>query len=308
MMLLNLIENLLRSGLKLAAPLWLAAVGETYSERSGVINIGLEGMMLIGAFAGMVVGYYAANPWLGVLAGIAAAMLLAALFGALTINFGADQIIVGAGLNLFALGLSGFLFRRIFGVTGAALSVQGFAPLKIPVLAELPVLGSVLFEQPALLYLAFAVIPLASFILKRTHLGLAIRACGAHAAAADTAGLNVLRLRLGCVLFCGAMCGAAGAYLALAHANTFVEGLTAGRGFIALALVIFGRWQPWGIFFGALFFGCANALQFQFQALGSGIPYQIFLMLPYALTLFVLIITRGGSASPAELGKAYRRE
>ncbi len=306
-MLLNLIENLLRSGLKLAAPLWLTATGETFSERSGVINIGLEGMMLVGAFAGMIVGYYAANPWLGALAGIAAGALLAALFATLTIYFAADQIIVGAGINLLAAGLTGFLFRRIFGVTGTAITMQGFAPLKIPVLAELPVLGRVLFEQPVLLYLAFAIIPLASFVLHRTHLGLAIRACGEHAVAADTAGLNIFRLRVGCVLFCGAMCGAAGAYLSLAHANTFVEGLTAGRGFIALALVIFGRWQPWGIFFGALFFGCANALQFQFQALGSGVPYQIFLMLPYVLTLLVLILTRGGAQAPADLGKPYRR-
>ncbi len=306
-MLLNVIENLLRSGLKLAAPLWLTATGETFAERSGVINIGLEGMMLAGAFAGMIAGYYSANPWLGLLAGVAAGALLSALFGALTIYAAADQIIVGAGINLLAAGLTGFLFRRIFGVTGAALTLAAFTPVKIPWLADMPLLGSVCFEQPALLYLAFAVIPLAAFVLKRTHLGLAIRACGEHSAAADTAGLNVLRMRLGCVLFCGAMCGAAGAYLSLAHANTFVEGLTAGRGFIALALVIFGRWQPWGIFFAAIFFGCANALQFQFQALGSGIPYQIFLMLPYVLTLLVLIFARGGVKAPGELGKAYRR-
>lgn len=307
-MFLSLIENLLRSGLKLAAPLWLTATGETFSERSGVINIGLEGMMLAGAFSGMVVTYHATSPWLGLLAGMAAAMLLAALFGVLTVYFAADQIIVGAGINLVAAGLTGFLFRRIFGVTGAALTVESFAPIRIPSLADIPLLGRVLFEQPVLLYLAFAVIPLCSFALKRTHLGLAIRACGEYSAAADTAGLDVFRLRLGCVLFCGMMCGAAGAYLSLAHANTFVEGLTAGRGFIALALVIFGRWQPWGIFLAALFFGCANALQFQFQALGSGIPYQIFLMLPYVLTLLVLIFARGGVQAPAELGKAYRRE
>ncbi|NUO78735.1 ABC transporter permease [candidate division KSB1 bacterium] len=307
-MYLNLLENLLRSGLKLAAPLWLTATGETFSERSGVINIGLEGMMLVGAFAGMVVGYYSANPWLGLMAGVAAGALLSALFGALAIYAAADQIIVGAGINLLAAGLTGFLFRRIFGVTGAALTVASFTPVRIPWLADMPLLGSVCFEQPALLYLAFAVVPIAAFVLKRTHLGLAIRACGEHSAAADTAGLNVFRMRFGCVLFCGAMCGAAGAYLSLAHANTFVEGLTAGRGFIALALVIFGRWQPWGIFFASLFFGCANALQFQFQALGSGIPYQIFLMLPYVLTLLVLIFARGGVQGPAELGKVYRRE
>lgn len=306
-MLLNLIESLLRSGLKLAAPLWLTATGETYAERAGLINIGLEGMMLAGAFAGMAVSYFTGNPWLGLLAGMLAGIALAALFGILTIYFYADQIITGAALNLVALGLTGFLFRSIFGVTGAALTVASFPLVDIPVLKKIPFFGAFLSGQPILLYLALGVIPLASFVLNRTALGLAIRACGEYPAAADTAGLNVFRLRLGCILFCGMLTGAAGAYLTLAHANTFVEGITAGRGFIALAIVIFGRWQPWGVLFAALFFGCANALQFQFQALGYDVPYQFFLMLPYLLTLLVLLISTNSGHGPAALGKAYKR-
>jgi simple sugar transport system permease protein len=304
----DFLENLLRSGSKLAAPLWLAATGETYAERSGVINIGLEGMMLAGAFAGMAAGFSASNPWLGLLAGVFAGMILAALFGALTIYFFADQIIVGAGLNLLAAGLTGFLFRRIYGVTGAALIVPSFEPVTIPLVNQLPLLGALFSRQPLPLYFALCVLLFASFVLNRTQLGLAIRACGEHAAAADTAGVEVSRLRFACVLFCGGMCGAAGSYLALAHANTFVEGMTAGRGFIALALVIFGRWQPLNIFFAALFFGCANALQFQFQALGSDIPYQFFLMLPYILTLVVLLFSSSKTQAPAELARPYRRE
>lgn len=306
-MFLNLIENLLRSGFKLAAPLWLTAAGETYVERSGIINIGLEGMMLAGAFAGMVATYFTGSPWLGLLAGMLAGIVLAALFGVLTIYFCADQIITGAGLNLVAIGLTGFFFRSIFGVTGAALTVSSFPLVTIPVLDEIPFFGAFLSGQPVLLYLALAVIPLASFVLNRTALGLAIRACGEYPAAADTAGLNVFRLRLGCVLFCGLLSGAAGTYLTLAHANTFVEGITAGRGFIALAIVIFGRWQPWGVLFAAIFFGCANALQFQFQALDFEVPYQFFLMLPYVLTLLVLIFSTRNNSGPAALGKAYRR-
>lgn len=306
-MLLNLIESLLRSGLKLAAPLWLTATGETYAERAGLINIGLEGMMLAGAFAGMAVSYFTGNPWLGLLAGMLAGAALAALFGVLTIYFYADQIITGAALNLVALGLTGFLFRSIFGVTGAALTVASFPLVTIPVLDEVPFFGAFLSGQPVLLYLALAVIPLASFVLNRTALGLAIRACGEYPAAADTAGLNVFRLRLGCMLLCGMLTGAAGAYLTLAHANTFVEGITAGRGFIALAIVIFGRWQPGGVFLAALFFGCANALQFQFQALDYDVPYQFFLMLPYVLTLLVLLFFTSKNHGPAALGKAYKR-
>ncbi len=304
---LDFIENLLRSGGKLAAPLWLAATGETYAERSGVINIGLEGMMLAGAFTGMAAGFFTASPWLGLLAGVLAGIVLAALFGILTVYFFADQIIVGAGLNLMAAGLTGFLFRRIFGVTGSALTVPSFEPVTIPVLHQIPLVGAFFSHQPALLYLALGLLPLASLILNRTQLGLAIRACGEHAAAADTAGLNVYRLRFACLLFCGGMCGAAGSYLSLAHANTFVEGMTAGRGFIALALVIFGRWQPWKIFLASLFFGCTNALQFQFQALGSKIPYQFFLMLPYILTLVVLVLVSSKTSTPADLAKPYRR-
>lgn len=305
---LYLLENLLRSGCKLAAPLWLAATGETYAERSGVLNIGLEGMMLAGAFAGMATGFFAKDPWLGMLAGMGAGMLLAAIFGVLTVYFFADQIIVGAGLNLLATGLTGFFFRRLFGVTGAALTTPSFELVTIPLLHHIPLFGAFFSHQPLLLYLALGILPAAAFVLNRTRLGLAVRACGEHAAAADTAGLNVYRLRFACVLFCGGMCGAAGGYLALAHANTFVEGMVAGRGFIALALVILGRWQPWKIFLVSLFFGCANALQFQFQALGSGIPYHFLLMLPYLLTLLVLFMAGAKAPAPAELITPYRRE
>ncbi|MGH7494526.1 MAG: ABC transporter permease [bacterium] len=305
---LEFLENLLRSGSKLAVPLWLAATGETYAERSGVINIGLEGMMLAGAFAGMAAGFFTGSPWWGLLAGILAGILLAVLFGALTVYFLADQIIVGAGLNLLAAGLTGFLFRRIYGVTGAALTVPSFEPVTVPIVHHVPLLGAFFSSQPVLLYFAFCVLLFASFFLNRTQMGLAIRACGEHAAAADTAGLNVAHLRFACVLFCGGLCGAAGSYLSLAHANTFVEGMTAGRGFIALALVIFGRWQPWKIFFASLFFGCAHALQFQFQALGANVPYQFFLMLPYILTLIVLFFAGSKTHAPAELARPYRRE
>ena len=305
---LEFAENLLRAGLKLAAPLWLAALGESFAERSGVINIGLEGMMLVGAFAGMVVAYFAGSPWLGLLAGIAAGMLLAWLFAALTVRLPADQIIVGMAINLIAAGLTGFLYRGIFGVTGHALTVQAFLPIDWGWFGELPLIGRIISGQPAPLYFALLLIPAAAFVFNQTHLGLAIRAAGESPGAADTAGLDVTRLRWWCVLVSGAFAGAAGAYLSLAHANTFIEGMTAGRGFIALAIVIFGRRKPVWIFLAAMFFGTANALQFQFQAIGTAVPYQLLLMLPYVLTLLVLLFVADRTRAPGALGKFYSRE
>jgi simple sugar transport system permease protein len=301
------LENLLRSGLKLGAPLWLAALGESFAERSGVINIGLEGMMLTGAFAGFVVGFFSGSPWLGLLVGIFAGLLMAWIFALLTVRMAGDQIIIGTAINLIAIGLTGFLYRRIFGLTGSALTVQGFAPVKIEFLDFLP-LFSALSNQPAPLYFALLLLPLAWFIFNQTHLGLAIRAAGESPATADTAGLDVTNLRLSCVLVSGGLAGAAGAYLSLAHANTFIEGMTAGRGFIALAIIIFGRWQPTGIFFASILFGTANALQFQFQAQGYQLPYQFLLMFPYVLTLVVLVVLAGKSQAPAALAKFYSRE
>ncbi len=303
-----LLENLLRAGLMLAVPLWLAALGESCAERSGVINIGVEGMMLIGAFTGMVVGFYTGSPWLGLLAGIASGALTAFLFAILTVRLAGDQIIIGMALNLIALGLTGFLYRRIFGVTGSALLVNGFEPIRLPIIEHMTVIGSMLSGQPAPLYLTLLLIPLSGFIFNQTHLGLSVRAAGESPATADTAGLDVRKLRLFSVLIGGALAGAAGAYLSLAHTNTFVEGMTAGRGFIALAIVIFGRWKPVGIFFASLFFGTANAMQFQFQAMGYKLPYQFLLMLPYLLTLVALIFAAGRARPPAALAKYYSRE
>jgi simple sugar transport system permease protein len=294
--------------LKLGTPLWLAALGESFAERSGVINIGLEGMMLTGAFAGMVAAFFSGSPWLGMTAGICAGLLLAWLFAALTVRMAGDQIIVGTAINLIALGLTGFLYRRIFGVTGSALTVQAFEPIKMPLLEYLPVFGGALSGQPAPLYFALLLLPLSVFIFNQTHLGLSIRAAGESPATADTAGLNVTKLRLGCVLVSGGLAGAAGAYLSLAHANTFIEGMTAGRGFIALAIIIFGRWNPAGIFFASVLFGTANALQFYFQARGYDLPYQFLLMLPYVLTLVVLVVLAGKSQAPPALAKFYSRE
>ena len=297
----DLLTSLLQATVTMAVPLLLAALGELIAERAGIINIGLEGMLLTGAFAAMEVTYATGTPLLGLLAAWCAGLLLAALF-AYVVAFGANQVVVGTALNLLALGLTGVAYRAVFGVTGAALTVSGFAPLAIPGLASLPIVGAPLFAQTGLGYLAFALVPLIAFGMYKTIPGLKLRMVGENPSAAAAQGVAVGWTQTLALLACGVLAATAGAYLAVAYAHTFVEGMSAGRGFIALAIVIFGRWSAWGILGAALLFGLATALQFHVQALGLAIPYQFLLMLPYVLTLLVLAGYAGTARAPAALG------
>lgn len=305
---INILESLLASGISLATPLLLAALGEIIIEKSGVINIALEGLMLVAAFFAMYIALVTGSPWLGLAAAIAAAWLASSVFALLCVGAQADQIIVGAGVNILALGLTGVLLRSLFGLTGAAITAPTFSVVALPLLADLPIVGQALFKQNILVYLTFLLIPLTWMLLMRTRFGLRLRAVGENPAAADAAGLPVQRLRFIAVMIGGAYCGLAGAYLSIAQANTFVEGMTAGRGFIALAIVIFAGWRPYSAALVALLFGLASALQFQFQALGLKIPYQFFLMLPYILTIAVAAFFRHRLKAPAAMAKSYFRE
>lgn len=304
---LTFLESFLSSSINMSIPLTLTATGEIYAERSGVINIGLEGMMLVGAFSGMAVTYQTGQPWLGLVMGTLSGGVLALLFSTLTVTLGADQVVSGTAVTLFSFGITGVLYRSIFGVTGTALTVRGIPSLPIPMLSDLPFLGHVLFRHNILVYLSPFIALIGAFLLFRTTWGLKILASGEQPGAADTAGIDVVIVRHICVLLSGLLAGLAGGYLSLAYANTFIEGMSAGRGFIALAIVILGRWHPVGALGGALFFGAASALQFQFQAAGMAIPYQFFLMFPYILTLVVLTGVIGKARPPAALGKPYRR-
>ncbi|MFI5366125.1 MAG: ABC transporter permease, partial [Candidatus Binatia bacterium] len=263
----TLLTSLLQSTVTMAVPLLLAALGELLAERGGVINIGLEGMLLTGAFAAMAMTYFSGSPTLGLLAAWGAGMLLAALFAYVVVVHSGNQVVVGTALNLLALGVTGVTYRAVFGVTGAALTVPGFGKLPIPLLSSVPIIGEPLFAQTALGYLAFVLVPLIAFGLRRTIPGLKLRMVGENPAAAAAQGVAVRLTQLVALLGCGVLAATAGAYLAVAYARTFVEGMSAGRGFIALAIVIFGRWSPWGILGAALLFGLATALQFHVQAL-----------------------------------------
>lgn len=298
-----LLEGFLAGAVRTATPLAFAALGESVSERAGVINIGVEGSIIAGALGATVVagtGGVAA----GFAAGAAAGAAVALLFVVFAVWLRADQIITGTAVTLFGLGITGTLFRTLYGAEGVALSTPTAGAIAVPGLSAIPVVGPAFFVQPAVTYALYGLVPLVAWALWRTHAGLALRAVGENPGAAIAAGIRPRRVQTAAVLFAGAMAGVAGATLVLAQAGTFVEGMSAGRGFIAIAIVVLGRWSPFGVAGAALLFGGANSLQYLFQAMGwRGVPYQLFVALPYLLTLVVLAGASGRAAAPAGLGK-----
>jgi len=300
--LLTLAAAFLAAAVRVATPLLFAATGETIAERSGVINLGIEGTMLAGALAAAI-GSAVGGPWTGLLFAALAGMALAAVFALLAIGARADQIITGTAITLAAIGLTGIIYRQAFGAGGAGLTIPTFATVSIPGLSRIPVLGPALFEQPAPTYLAFAALPVVWWTLFRTRLGLALRATGEAAAMARAAGVRTRLIRTGATIVGGGFAGLGGATLVLAQVGTFAERMTAGRGFLAIAIVVLGRWHPAGVALAALLFGLATALQFLLQALGVNAPYQLFLMLPYLLILLALAGAVGRVRAPGDLGR-----
>lgn len=298
-----MLEAFLVSMIQTSAPLLLAALGELLVEQSGIINIGIEGVMLTGAFFGMAGAYFSGSVTVGLLAAVLAAMAVSAIFALLSINFAVNQVVAGTALNIFAVGLTGVFYRRLFGITGQALTVRTLAAVPLGALARIPLLGPALFDQNLVVYLGFFLVPVCSWLLFRTHYGLGLRACGERPEAANALGLPVYRLRWQALMVSGVLTGIGGAYLTLAYTNTFVEGISAGRGFVALAIVILGRWKPWPMAASSILFGAAIALQFGLQALGTVVPYQFFLALPYLLTLIVLAVLGGQAQAPSALGQ-----
>ncbi|MEO5799293.1 MAG: ABC transporter permease [Gemmatimonadales bacterium] len=279
-----MIGDLLTAAVRVATPLALAAIGETLVERGGVINLGIEGAMLAGAL-GAAIGASSAGTGAGVAVAVLAGVATAAIFAAVAIGVRADQIITGTAVTLGMTGLTGVIARRFFGVGGAGLSLPTLPPLRIPVLAEIPVIGEVFFNQSSLTYFAYLVIPLTGWLIFRTRYGLELRAAGASASAAAASGVRVGRVQTGAILIGGAMAGLAGASLVLAQVGTFTERMTGGRGFIAIAIVVLGRQRPGMVAAASLLFGGATALQYIVQASGSGVPYQLWIALPYLLAL-----------------------
>ena len=301
---MSVFTSITQATLASATPLLLAALGENIVQKAGIVNVGLEGMLLVGAFAatlgtlylpGLPGGPPLHNAFAGVVVGGLAGLLLALLFALFAVKLAANQVVVGVVINLLALGLTGTLYRKLFGTTGQFISTAA--------LPRYAWLGN----QTPITLLACLAVPVAWWWLSRTRGGLKLRACGEQPVAAEASGVRVAQVRACALAFGGAMAGMAGAYLSVGDTNTFIPNMSAGRGFIALAIVTAGRWNPYGCLIAALCFGFAQSLQYQGQALGGHVPYQVFLALPYLATLLILALGRRGSAAPAALGRPYRR-
>jgi simple sugar transport system permease protein len=304
---------LFASTVRAATPLILAALGGIFSERSGIVNIALEGIMLVGAFFAMLISYYGQeaglgpvlSATLGVVAAVVFGLLIAMIHAVVSIRYRADQIVSGVAINILALGLTGFLLQLIFNTSGNSPSVPSLGAAPIPVLSQIPIVGPILFNQPPLVYVALIAVPISAFVLFRTPLGLRIRAVGEHPKAADTVGVDVFRLRYLGVALSGVLAGLGGAYLSIGQLNIFTENMTNGRGYIALAAVIFGKWNPWGALGACLLFGFFDAVQISLQNAGVNIPSDFLLMLPYIVTLLALAGFVGRSNPPAAVGVPY---
>jgi ABC-type uncharacterized transport system permease subunit len=289
---------LLEAAVRTATPLLIASVGETVAERAGVINIGLEGCIIAGAYAAFIVG--SAAPVGGYAAAMGAGVVVGSLMAAFSIVLRRDQIITGTALTMLALGVTGTLFRARGG--SAPLIVAGESTFRVPLLSELPLFGPALFAQPPITYVAVALVVGVWWFLQRTHVGLSLRAIGEAPDAARAAGVRVPLVQAAAVVFGSALGGLAGGALVLSQAGTFAEGMSAGRGFLAIAIVALGRWRPAGVALASLVFGAAMALQFVVQALDWRVRYELVLMIPYVLTLVALgAFSRG--VAPAMLGR-----
>ncbi len=302
---ISALSSFLLSAVGLAVPIALAALGEMVSERSGVINIGLEGSVIWGALGGAL-GALAAGPWAGLGAGMLCGAATALLFALFAVRLDTDQIITGTAITLGSLGFTGVVFQGRFGATGLALELPTLPVWEIPLLSRIPILGPALFEQAATAWVALLLAPALGWFLFRSRGGLALRAAGESTGAARAAGVPVVRIRMLAAVFGGTLAGLAGAHLSLVHTGTFAENMSAGKGFIAIAVVVLGRWRPWGVLAAALFFGCAEALQFALQAVDARLPYPLFLALPYLLSLAALAGWFGRSRAPAALGGGSR--
>jgi ABC-type uncharacterized transport system permease subunit len=304
-----MIEDILTAGvfasmIRLATPYLFASIGEMFGQRSGVLNLGVDGIMLMGAFF----SFYAVLTTGSLIAGVIAAILVGALLGLamafISVTLKAEQGISGIGLYLFGLGMSELLFQKWVGTPQ---SVDGFPRISIPVLTDIPVIGQIFFNHNLLVYVAFALVPISAYVLNRTSFGLAIRAVGQNPQAADAMGVNVNRVRYTTVTIGGILASMAGASLSIALLDVFQQNITGGLGFIAVALVYFGRWKPYGVLVGALLFSFVNALQLQVSAVGIQIPTEFAVMAPYVITIIALVFASRQTEKPDALTKPFER-
>ena len=304
---MSFITSLLESDLRMATPILFAALGLLLMNRSGLINIGAEGIMLMATLTAVMGTYYSGSPWVGMLCAMLTGAAMGLLFAFLTVTVRANQIVVGAAFNILGVGGSAMLYRIIFGTESQLINVNGFAPIQVPLLGGIPIVGRAFFGQMPPVYLAFILVPLLSYFLFKTPAGLNLRSVGENPKAADTLGVDVYRTRyLATVVGCVFM-GMGGAFLSTGLLRFFSEDMVAGRGYIALAAVIFGRYKPVGVMLATLLFALGNVIANTLQASGSPIPYNLLVMIPYVLTIVALAGFGGKVAGPAAAGKPYKK-
>ncbi len=299
--------SLLAGAIRLSIPILLPALGEIFTQRSGILNLGLEGIMLMGALGAFAGTFFTNNLWLGLLCAMLVSILFSLIMAFLSITVKANQVIAGTALTILGTGLSAFLYRAIFGIQALPPQIQSFQPLRFPILTEIPVLGPILFNHNILVYLALALVIITAVVLEKTTFGLNVRAVGENPKAADSKGINVSLVRYISVAIGGAYAGLGGAFLSIGFMSSFLDRMVAGRGFIAVAVVIFARWNPYRALGAALLFGGADALQMRLQAIGVPIPHQFLLALPYVLTILVLISVSKKAEFPAAYTLPFTR-
>jgi ABC-type uncharacterized transport system permease subunit len=311
-----LFVSILTITLRAGTSLLYATLGEIYTERSGILNLGVEGMMMVGAATAFAMAYHSGSAWLGLLAALLVGGLLGSIQAFLTVTLRADHVVSGLALTIFGTGLASFMGQRLGpgGTTMVGLQGPGFQPFALPILSQIPLIGPSLFKQDVLTYGLYLLVPLLWFYLYKTRFGLSLRAVGERPQAADALGIDVTRLRFGYTIFGGVLVGAAGAHLSLGYLQGWADNITGGRGWIAIALVIFATWDPLRAVIGALLFGGINAIQLRMQAAGTTIPASFLNMMPYIFTIIVLVVitwweaVRKRLGAPAALGLPFVRE
>ncbi len=308
MLSVTFITGLLGAMMRMATPIIFAMLGEIITERAGVLNLGIEGIMLMGAMTGFLVTLSTGSLWTGVLAAALVGMAFALFMAVLVVYLGLSQHVSGLGITLFATGLAMFIYRLYFGSPTVPPIVEPFTRIEIPLLSQIPILGQGLFHHYSLTYIAILLIPAVAILLYKTKVGLKIRTVGENPFAADTVGVNVNLTRTLCLVAGGALMGIGGAFLTLAHQNMFLLDVIGGRGWVAVAMVIFGNWDPVKGAIGALLFGLVDGLQLRLQGLGLHVSFDLFLMIPYLITVIALIGVSRRASVPAALLQPYRRE
>ncbi|MBQ0060089.1 MAG: ABC transporter permease [Lachnospiraceae bacterium] len=305
---LGFLSNIIYATVRMAVPLLFISMAELYSERAGMVNIGLEGLAVIGSLCGFLMSFITGSVWIGILCGALVGILINLIYAYATISLCANQIVYGMAINILAPAVASFVYRIYFGDGSSLNQISLMKTISIPGLKNIPLIGPLLFDQTPMVYLAIILVIFTAIFFNRSKAGLNYKAVGEHPKAAATLGIPVIGTKYLACIICGALSGIGGAYLTTCYSTTYTEGIVSGRGFIALAAVIFGRWSSGGILIACLFFGLCDAAQIRLQVSSLSIPYQFFQMIPYLATIIVLALVGSKQAGPKANGNPYRKE